>query len=385
MKPITTFALSLLLALPGCSADDAGDGGGPPLPPDGAPPRIAAGGQHTCAVRDGTVFCWGAGNASQLGQGRSGDHTSPVAVPGLAGVEQVALGYEFSCARTGGDAWCWGANANGALGDGSSDIQVSPTPVVLDAVERWPDRALGHWSSCAVHGGGQVSCWGDNSRGQLGLGSVDENEHPAPARLEVARTERLALGYFHACAALADGTVRCWGSNGWGEVGNGDLGAEPVPSPVAVEGLSDARQLAAGQQWSCALRATGEVVCWGDNRNGQLGDGTTSFRTTPVAVPGLAAVRQIAAGRKHACAVTDDGALWCWGRNDVGQVGDGTTTERLSPTRVLDGVREVALGDLHTCALRSDGGATCFGSNERGQLGDGTTTDRASPVSVRWP
>jgi len=383
----------VLISIAACGNGGSGGPGGPTA--DGSPPRldaiplhIAAGGQHTCAVTpDGAVRCWGAGNASQLGQGRAGDSSVGLLVPGVSDVDQVALGYEFSCARAkSGATQCWGANPRGALGDGTTAIQVSPRPVTL-SIDHLPDQAQGHWSSCALHDGGQVSCWGDDSSGQLGTGGVDSDDHAAPARVEVPAAARLALGYFHACAALVDGRVTCWGSNGWGELGDGDISSTPVATPVMVDGLTDAVRLAAGQQWTCALRTGGTLACWGDNRNGQLGDGTTMFRPRPVEVPGLSGVVHVAAGRKHACAVTSEGALWCWGRNDVGQLGDGSTMDRHAPTRVdgLSGVVAVALGDLHTCALLEDGGVRCFGSNARGQLGDGSTTDRDRPVTVMWP
>ncbi|WP_437803778.1 RCC1 domain-containing protein [Sorangium sp. So ce693] len=353
------------------------------------PNHIAAGGQHTCAVlSDTTVRCWGAGNASQLGQGRSGDSSVALAVPGVTGVVQIGLGYEFTCVRTNAAAAsCWGANPSGALGNGGTAIEPSPAPVALAGVERLGDFALGHWHNCVIHGGGTLSCSGDNSRGQLGLGHVDMNDHPTPTALSVNGVERLALGYFHTCAASDDGSVHCWGSNGWGEVGNGTFSDEPVPTPTLVSGIDHPLQLAAGQQFSCALLQSRRVACWGDNRNGQLGDGSTVFHTAPTTIEGLTDVVQIAAGRKHTCAVQSDGTLWCWGRNDVGQLGDGTQTERHVPTQItsLEGVVEVALGDLHTCALVDAGAIRCFGSNSNGQLGDGTMMDRSSPTDVVWP
>lgn len=389
----SSLLLALFLACAGCDCGQSGsptdpfaDGG--PVAPNGVPKQIAAGGHHSCAIMaDDTVRCWGAGNASQLGQGHSGDSLTAIAVPGLTGVAQIALGYEFSCARTSaGGASCWGANPGGALGNGGTNIEVSPTPVSLPSIVRLGDFTMGHWSSCAIHGGNALSCWGDASRGQLGEGTVDTNDHASPLAVSLTNVERLALGYFHVCASHGGGNVSCWGSNGWGETGNGMFSSTPEPTPQTVTGVTTAIQLAAGQQWSCALLADHTLRCWGDNRNGQLGDDSTSFRPSATPVPNFDHVVQVAAGRKHACAVKDDGSLYCWGRNDEGQLGDRTHTERHVPTLVpgLAGVRQVALGDVHTCALLDSGAVRCFGSNSDGQLGDGTNADRSAPSYVLW-
>lgn len=394
MKHVPSLVfLAALLAVTGCDCGESGspsdpfaDGG--PTAPSGVPKQIAAGGHHTCALMaDSTVRCWGAGNASQLGQGRSGDSSVAIPVPGVTDIAQIALGYEFTCVRSNtGSASCWGANPRGALGNGGTAIEVSPKPVSLGSVVRLGDFTMGHWSSCAIHGAGSLSCWGDASRGQLGEGTVDMNAHATPLPVSLTNVERLALGYFHVCASHGGGAVSCWGSNGWGETGNGAFGATPEPTPQTVTGVTTAIQLAAGQQWSCALLADHTLTCWGDNRNGQLGDDSTNFHPDATPVPNFDHVVQVAAGRKHACAVRDDGTLYCWGRNDEGQLGDKTHTERHVPTLVpnLTGVRQVALGDLHTCALLDSGAVRCFGSNSDGQLGDGTTSDSASASYVIW-
>src|SRR4249919_50256 len=204
----------------------------------------------------------------------------------------------------------------------------------------------------------------------------------APARAE---SSLIATGSYHTCARAANGTVRCWGDNSSAELGVGTTA--PRAAPVQVSGLGGGIQaVAAKGVYTCALTATGTVRCWGDNSRGQLGDGTTIQRRTPATVSGLGSgVRAIAAANLHTCALTAAGAVLCWGDNSHGQLGDGTTTQRLTPVPVagLDsGVRAIAAGGEHACAVTTAGAVLCWGDNIVGQLGDGTTTRRTTPVAV---
>jgi alpha-tubulin suppressor-like RCC1 family protein len=169
-----------------------------------------------------------------------------------------------------------------------------------------------------------------------------------------------------------------------GAVGDGTTTNRLVPTRVL--GLTGAVQLTAGGSHSCALRAGGDVVCWGSNFTGALGDGTATTRLVPTPVPALADVVEIRAASGHTCARLGSGGVRCWGWNDKGQVGDDTiSSERLAPTDVVDLVDAASLtaGGYHSCALRRDGSVVCWGQNNYGQLGDGTTTNRPAPRAVR--
>ncbi|WP_147447134.1 Ig-like domain-containing protein [Corallococcus sp. CA054B] len=193
---------------------------------------------------------------------------------------------------------------------------------------------------------------------------------------------RLAAGQFHTLALKQDGTVWAWGNNGEGQLGDGTT--TDRLTPVQVPGLTGVAALAAGLSHSLALKQDGTVWAWGYNAYGQLGDGTTIRRLTPVQAPGLTGITALAAGAGHTLALKQDGSVWAWGFNSQGQLGDGTVTHRLTPGQVpgLTSVAILAAGTYHSLALKQNGTAWAWAINGNGQLGDGTTTQRLAPVQV---
>lgn len=354
---------------------------------------IEAGDSHTCAlVADGRVMCWGLNEDGQLGDGSNENRSTPVEVAGLSDATAISAGTAHTCAlRIGGRVSCWGYNSQGQLGDGSTES--SSTPVEVTGLSSVTAISTGRLFTCALLDGGGVSCWGDNQNGALGNGSAGLEGIPTPADV-VALTDATAVdaGDDHACAIRAGGRVSCWGSNTFGELGDGTTNSHY--SPVEVPGLSDATAIDAGGAYTCAV-VGGRVSCWGSNGYGELGNGSTSDSVvTPVEALGVTGAVEIAAGSSHTCAVLAAGQASCWGWNERGQLGDGSTTDRLAPIEVagLSGATAITAGYAHTCALTSDGRVYCWGSNHydtgmsaplpSGQLGDGTTKDRSTPVEV---
>ena len=248
------------------------------------------------------------------------------------------------------------------------------TPIAVDGGER---------HNCVAKADGTVACWGHNSDGQMGIGSSNNQQWTPVVVRGLNDATDIATGSFHTCAVKADSSVACWGNNRNGQLGDGTTTNRNLP--VAVSGLRGVRSVTAGSYHTCATKTDGRVACWGLNNNGQIGDGTKTQRTTPVNVgAGLSGVTSVAAGAEHTCAQKDDGTVACWGLNTRGQLGDGTNTNRSTPVAVsnLSGVTAVDSGWLHTCASKSDGTVDCWGYNGDGQLGMGNTTDRNTPATI---
>ncbi|MBI4485093.1 MAG: RCC1 repeat-containing protein, partial [Acidobacteria bacterium] len=306
-----------------------------------------ASGPHTLAIKasDGSVRAWGLGTRGQLGNGSGMSSLAPVSVSDLAGVVAVAgsAGFFSLAVRSDETAWAWGANQVGQLGDGTAADRLTPIPV----------------------------------------------KDPADATGFLTGVRAMAAGGNHALALLANGTVRTWGQNNFGQLGDGTTVNRSLP--VGVAGLADVIAIAGGGTHSLALMSDRTVRAWGQNTFGQLGDGTTQNRRVPVAVAGLANVTAIAAGGNHSLALMSDGTVWGWGFNASGQLGDGTFEPRSSPVQVggttglLTGVVQISAGGLHSLALMADGTVRAWGSHDSGQIGDGTDPNTMTPVKVRFP
>jgi alpha-tubulin suppressor-like RCC1 family protein len=361
---------------------------------------VAAGFSHTCALTSaGAVLCWGSNWYGELGDGTQLHSPMPVAVSGLvSGVDAITAGANDSCALTSmGGVKCWGINVFGQLGDtggdatcasgdGSGPVNCRLTPIDVSGLASGGAAvAAGYVHTCALATMGAVECWGENGFGQLGDGTTTNRPTPVGVVGLSSGIVAVATGGYHSCTLTSMGGVRCWGGNAYGQLGDGTTTRRSTP--VDVSGLASAvSAVAAGESHTCVLTSAGAVKCWGWNGYGQLGDGTTTNRAAPVDVLGLSSgVVAITGGRLYTCALTSAGAVECWGANSSVQLGDGTTTDRLSPVAVSglsSGVVSIAAGSYHTCAVTSAGGVKCWGDNSYGDLGDGTTTRSLIPADV---
>jgi alpha-tubulin suppressor-like RCC1 family protein len=367
--------------------------------------QMAVGGSSTCVEIDGHGrWCWGGNSVGQLGNGRSTRTAVPVLAQGGVSAAAVTAGRYHACARDpAGGAWCWGELAP-SLGDGVSTWALTPVQVVgpegLGLLADVSVVASGEAHSCARLGDGTLWCWGENSAGRLGDGTQVDRAWPvqvldASGLAGLTGVLSLGLGRAHSCAALDEGTAWCWGDNSRRQLGDGTLSFKRLPvqvrGPGGVGVLDGVVRIAAGGRHTCALRSDGTLWCWGDNSYRQLGDGTQSDRAFPTQVVGpdglglLEGVETLSLGREHTCASRGDGSAYCWGYGGSGRLGTGSTASVGTPTLVLiDAVTALAAGDQYTCALIAGGASVaCWGYGTYGQLGDGSYRNSAvSPVEV---
>jgi alpha-tubulin suppressor-like RCC1 family protein len=362
---------------------------------------LAAGGAHTCAITaTGTTWCWGRGELGQLGgtppptqcpldEAPRPCSLFPVPVQGSQVLTRLDAGPEHTCGLTAsGAAWCWGRNFSGQLGDNGTTNR--STPVAVVGGHTFAMLNAGQQHTCALTAAGAAYCWGLNSAGQLGDGTTINRW--APVAVTGGHVfESIAAGGAGngiTCALTAAGAAWCWGQNSLGELGIGTMDVFPHSAPVPVTGGIVFDSLSAGSAHVCGLTAAGTAWCWGSNDLGELGNGTLIPSAVPVQVAGGLAFAQITAGgfnivNAHTCARTSAGAAYCWGENEVGALGDGTVVNRPTPTAVTGSLAFASLsaGYRHTCGL-AGGRLYCWGSNGAGQLGINSVVAQSVPTSV---
>jgi alpha-tubulin suppressor-like RCC1 family protein len=360
---------------------------------------VTSGGAHTCGLTgNGIAYCWGRGEIGQLGVPAPvttclSDATYPCGlvpfpVSGGLSFTQLAGGAAHTCGLTSdGTAWCWGSNTRGQLGDGT--ITARDGPVAVKTSARFVRISAGVGHTCALTSAGAAWCWGANFRGELGIPASNLQLTPvaviAPAGIAFDQVSAWNEAGGVTCARSITGEAWCWGANNQGQLGRGtrDFVAHAVPEPVSGQ-LKFATIAAGVGSHVCGVTADGTAYCWGGNRNGALGDGTNLDSFVPLKVPGVS-LQQLTVGGYfeggHTCGLTSSGEAYCWGDNEVG---DGTMGGRRMPVAVAGGHRftSISAGLRHTCGRRIDGTVYCWGSGRTGQLGTNLTISSALPMKV---
>ncbi|HEY5921075.1 MAG TPA: hypothetical protein VIV11_05360 [Kofleriaceae bacterium] len=375
---------------------------------------VALGRRFICAVTyDGSVWCSGANDVGQLGNGASSatPRAEPVQVRDeagkvLTGVIDVGAGYDFACAvKTDGTVWCWGANGVGQLGNGATLVPPATTPppplpwaVQVLTTDDEPltgvaEVVAGDSSACArLHTGG-VQCWGDNRSGRLGDGETTARSQ-ADAVDSLSGVAAIDLAADHACARTTANNVLCWGDGGSGKLFTGDT--DDQLSPVMI---ANASSVATGRHYTCIVGPDTTISCAGWSGHGRLGHGTGEGREgggdelvpvqtlTEVGGAPFSGVAQVAAGGVT-CARMLDSSLYCWGDNTYGTTGTGTGSTVPERVKLADGtpltnVERVVVHYQHACAITSAGELLCWGRNLNGELGNGTFLNQGFPAPYK--
>jgi alpha-tubulin suppressor-like RCC1 family protein len=357
--------------------------------------RIAAGGAFTCGLRSsGRIYCWGNDYVGQLGNGGGQDSSSvPIEIAGHR-TDWVALdaGDNGACARRrSGRLFCWGLDSYGQVGDGGGPrTRQAPTEVAGGRTD-WTTFSVGGNHTCARRAVGRLFCWGSDSDGQLGNGDRTGNRYgPAPVAGGATTWATVSAGSLHTCARRTGGRLFCWGDDSGGQLGSGFPGDRNAPTEVAGGRTTWTGPVVAGGQHTCARQTNSSDFCWGSDGFGQLGNGYPAGSSgVPIEPVGQSdRVTQIATGQSHTCQQTVTGRLFCSGNNLSGQlgsiVGGGPSSIFSEVTGGRTDWASVSAGYSHTCALTTDHRAWCWGDNGAGQLGtDGGS--RSTPAQVTIP
>jgi len=351
--------------------------------------EIAAGRSFTCALlMDGSVRCWGSRLSGRLGDGMQQFHTTPRRVAGMLGMLGGTAGMASSTTSCGvqetGTLWCWGMNRSSATSSSTEGMLASSTlvlaqePVEISTLSSVIAVEGGGSYNCALKNNFTVWCWGNSG----GYPSQTSTPTQVPLLDAVAR---LSGGSSHRCVRRFDGSLWCWGYNGNGQVGDGTTTTRSTPTLVQDPGVLWAG-VGAGSSHTCAWTDEGSLYCWGKNNDRQLGIGGTTDQWLPTELTAISGVAGATAGTEHSCAWTQGGAAYCWGNGGNGLLGLGSNTSTKEyPTLIgtLVGVKWMSAGHYHTCAVDTDGGVWCWGSNTNGQLGLGHTTMVNVPTRVQ--
>ncbi len=376
-----------------------------------APGGLALGASaNSCGLSTtGAAYCWGVLQSGSPSRGSLVASATPIPVGGglvfsrltvNGDDEPFGLGADdwdytiHACGLTAnGSAFCWGTGSSGQLGNGAASD--SPIPVPVSGGLTFASLSAGGWFTCGLTATGAAYCWGDDDYGELGdnapVGGGGLNHSVLVPTLVTGGLvfSQVSAGFTHMCGLTPAGAAYCWGDGSFGQLGNGLQSpgsfASGSATPLVVLGGLTFSAISAGDSFTCGVTGTGAAYCWGDGRQGTLGDGTLRVSAVPVAVAGGLTFKAISAGVSHVCGLTTGGSAYCWGANLLGETGNPAfAADVLTPTAVAGGLTfaTILAGDGHTCGLTTGGVAYCWGGNSFGELGDGTTTTRSTPVRV---
>lgn len=392
---------------------------------------LSLGNRHACAIIDAYIMCWGANDKGQLGTGNYQPSYRPITSGALVyyGADKISAGGDSTCAVAGGALFCWGDNTNGKLGIGSTSPSMKPSPTQLpffaDATNisnygYVKDVSVGSTNACAITGtstalsGNTVFCWGKNDHRQVGVSGLAATDQPTPKQVTGLPTNgtvtAISVGDSHACA-IVNGDMYCWGTNGSYQLGYKTSTTDQYATKVNATGTFTA--VTASKNFTCGI-LNGAAVCWGVNTSGQTGVAVSANRipaSLPITIANSSVssllATDIKAGDSHVCAVLQ-GATYCWGDNTKGQIGNGTTTSPvIGPYLVNGGAMAPSAGNNMTTPVTIGAGAggftscnvangliNCWGNNgdlqagkdttNQGQTAPDPTSTVLSPLTAQW-
>lgn len=349
---------------------------------------VEVGARHICAIlMDSSVKCWGTASFGEIGTGVASVSQQVTPQPvSITGVTQLALSEQFTCALINdGSVKCWGYNYEGVFGNGTTMDSTAP---VNGPVGPFTQISANKNSVCGLMSDQTIKCWGNNSTGQLGTNDVVNYTTPMSV-FGISNATQLASGDGFHCALLGDSSVKCWGAGTLGQLGTGTLGNYATPQTVqGVTGMAGLAKGGGGKANHMCAYSSSTVKCWGQNYLNQTGINNTSIGQVLSAtdVLGVNNIVSVVRGTNHTCALKTDGKSMCWGDNKDGQLGFGFNLDflprQVTHTNLILPIAQVAIGDKVTCTRTTSGQVQCWGANFDGQLGVNDYFDRSTPATV---
>ena len=342
----------------------------------------------------GQLFTYGANQTGALGDNTTVNKSSPIQTisTGVTWQQMACSGFltvgGTAGIKTDGTLWVWGVNTNGNIGDNTTVNKSSPVQTVTFASD-WKQVSISRHLSAAIKKNGTLWTWGLNTNGELGDNTAVSKSSPVQTVAFNTNWMQVACGYYHVSAIKSDGTLWSWGLNANGQLGDNTTTDRSSPVQTTAFG-SNWRQVSCGYRYTVATKTDGTLWSWGRNARGQLGDNTTISKSSPVQTfaYGTNWRKTIDCQSNFSYssgAIKTDGTLWIWGRNAYGELGDNTTVDKSSPIQTVSGGtswKMVAGGYKQFSAIKVDGTIWNWGNNAYGQLGDNTAVNKSSPVQM---
>ncbi|MDP9955913.1 alpha-tubulin suppressor-like RCC1 family protein [Epilithonimonas hungarica] len=345
---------------------------------------ISVGLNHSKALKtDGTLWSWGGNFFGQLGNGTIDSFGTkiPIKIGINADWKIISSGSSHTIAlKNDGSLWAWGDNGNGQLGDNSYTDRLTPTQI--GSSTDWTNISAYRLSTLALKDDGSLWAWGDNFSGQLGDDTNIGKNMPIQIGFDTD-WKTLSNGFSdHVMVLKNNGTLWGWGSNSYGQLGDGSN--DDRYSPIQIGSSSNWKIVSTGMFHTVALKNDGSLWAWGDNGNGQLGNGTGLSKNSPTQIGTDKDWKNISAGGQFNLAIKNDGSLWAWGTNNFGELGDGTNTKRFTPVRIGIDTDWVSIdtSNNNSFAIKQNNSLWSWGANGNGMMGDGTTISKNSPTLV---
>ena len=335
---------------------------------------------------NGYMFTWGNNTLGQLGDNTSTHKSSAVQVAASSiNWKQASAGNSFSVAiKTDGTLWTWGQNASGQLGDNTIIHRSSPVQTV-NFGSTWTQVGAGNIHAGGVKSDGTLWLWGNNTNGRLGDNSITHRSSPVQTDGTATTWIQVFCGDAHTAATKNDATLWCWGKNTDGQLGDNSITHRSSPVQTVAVG-TNWKYLSCGSNHTAGLKLDGTLWLWGNNAYGQLGDNSIVHRSSPIQTISYGTSwTRVSCGRNMTIAVKNDGTLWCWGKNTEYELGDNSTTNRSSPVQTLNGGTNwisCMAGYKHTMATNTGNLLFVWGANTYGQIGDNSVLSRSYPICI---